>query len=482
MLALEWYRYEPLPDAEPEKALPTGPTHLSARLVRAFETGLHADFAVLIGHQGAQLLAHRLVLRRNPHLRLGIDGPVALQIPDGVNLDAVRIVLRAHYVEAAGAVKGQNVSEDESNIGPRAELAALQQRLPEAVWLQLEAVFGPLDAHRWLPLHTAVCTDLFRDIALEVDCGMKVLAHSLIVTGAEDGHFFNATLRWPGGPANSQAAGAASAEGLRSVAMPVGLSIEALQSLLKLRYGSMDIEAEHILEARHFAELLDWPDVRQLLEARLETLLASGASLDAESLLAVVSHAEESASLPAQLKVAALAAAVRHWSKVAGLAAVREKDPQTAGAFSAARRAELTTLHRIRHKDGHVCHNLEEYLHAAVDDLLDWEGRLLPNAPLAARRQVELAWQHWGQILFEYGRIHGAHVAEQWLAKVTATREARRTERLRCPGEGLKLPEGKVWFQASLDWREVPANAVCPGGLEFRCDMQTGRNFARIPP
>ncbi|CAE8650731.1 unnamed protein product, partial [Polarella glacialis] len=236
-----------------------------------------------------------------------------------------------------------------------------------------------------------------------------------------------------------------------------------------------------ILEARHFAELFDWPAVRKRLEARLEQLLADSGAIDGESLLAVVTHAEESASMPAHLKAAALAAAVRHWSKVVQASEGAAAAVGSGSGLSSERKAELGTLSKVRHRDGHVCGSLEEYLHAAADDLSMWEREMAVDAPQTARRQVELAWQHWHQILFEYGHIFGAANAENWREKVRCQRETLRDERLRKRGAAMKLPEGKVWFEASLDWREVPSNGICPGGLEYRCDMQTSRNYARLP-
>merc|ERR1719384_2108816 len=154
--------------------------------------------------------------------------------------------------------------------------------------------------------------------------------------------------------------------------MPPGLSCEALQMLLKLRYGSGQVDAEHILEARHFAELLDWPAARRSCEEQVEALLADSEQIDAESLLAVLTHAEQSAAMPPRLKAAALTAAVRQWSKVA----------EAAGStIPTGRGAELGALSRIRKRDGHVCLNLEEYLHAAADDLVEWERGLQATAP-----------------------------------------------------------------------------------------------------
>lgn len=226
---------------------------------------------------------------------------------------------------------------------------------------------------------------------------------------------------------------------------------------------------DRILEARHFAELFDWQEVRKRCEVQLERLLVSAGTLEIESLLAVVEHAEESMSLPSHLKAAALAAAVRQWSRVA----------ESAAAMAPQRRAELSTLSRIHQRDGHVCQNLEEYLHAAADDLLEWERALWLNAPIATKRKIEMAWEHWLQILYEFGHINSAASAERWRAKVLAQRDACRKQRVLSPD--FKLPEGKVWFDASIRWQEVPPDAVCPGGLEYRINMETGRNWAKIP-
>lgn len=39
-----------------------------------------------------------------------------------------------------------------------------------------------------------------------------------------------------------------------------------------------------------------------------------------------------------------------------------------------------------------------------------------------------------------------------------------------------------VTFVATTAWREVPDGAACPGGLEYKMDMETGRTLARLPP
>ena len=54
------------------------------------------------------------------------------------------------------------------------------------------------------------------------------------------------------------------------------------------------------------------------------------------------------------------------------------------------------------------------------------------------------------------------------------------------PGEeeetSFQIPDGKCLFEPSFEWKEVASNHVCPPGLEFRLDLATGVNMARIPP
>lgn len=44
-----------------------------------------------------------------------------------------------------------------------------------------------------------------------------------------------------------------------------------------------------------------------------------------------------------------------------------------------------------------------------------------------------------------------------------------------------KLPPGKTMFEPTFDWQEVKENDVCPPGLEFRMEFETGKNYARLP-
>jgi len=37
-------------------------------------------------------------------------------------------------------------------------------------------------------------------------------------------------------------------------------------------------------------------------------------------------------------------------------------------------------------------------------------------------------------------------------------------------------------FVPTAKWREVPEGAACPGGLEYKMDMETGKTLARLPP
>jgi hypothetical protein len=42
--------------------------------------------------------------------------------------------------------------------------------------------------------------------------------------------------------------------------------------------------------------------------------------------------------------------------------------------------------------------------------------------------------------------------------------------------------EGKLIFAPCYEWQEVPENCVCPPGLEYKIDTQTGQRLARAPP
>lgn len=478
LLALAWYDTTPLPNgALGGQTLGPGPelTELSLRLLAAFDEGLHCDVAIHSSEAGAAAFpaavadaaaaaaaaavpAHRLVLRRNTCLGLEAATPLAAVV-EGVRPEVLRAVVRAHYAELDDPA--QDACSHVNGRGPIAQLAAARAMCSEPERSLLEAHFGPLQADAWLPLATTLAQELacprFADCVLQVCGGLEVLAHKVLVSGAKDGHFFAGAFRWPGAKA--------------SVAMPEGLSQEALLPLLQLRYGSDKVDVEHILEMRHFAELFDWPAVSGKCEFALESLLADTGSLDAESLLTVVAHVDKSSGLPARLRAAALSTAVRQWSKVTEVAEAN---------LSNDRCVELNALHRIRNRDGHVCASLEEYLHAAADDLTEWERGLALDAPSLVRKQIESTWVHWHQILFEYGRISGAAVAERWREKIRTVRARIREERALGQSARLQLAPGRIWFEASLEWQEVPQNAVCPGGLEYRCDMQTGRNFARL--
>lgn len=39
--------------------------------------------------------------------------------------------------------------------------------------------------------------------------------------------------------------------------------------------------------------------------------------------------------------------------------------------------------------------------------------------------------------------------------------------------------EGKLIFQPTYEWQEVPQDCVCPAGLEYQLDTQTGRRLGR---
>eukprot|EP00929_Paragymnodinium_shiwhaense_P044086 TRINITY_DN22619_c0_g1_i1.p1 TRINITY_DN22619_c0_g1~~TRINITY_DN22619_c0_g1_i1.p1 ORF type:complete len:503 (-),score=109.76 TRINITY_DN22619_c0_g1_i1:190-1698(-) len=495
LLALPWYSAMPMPPKKPDGLEPRL-TVLSQRLLEAFDQGLHCDVDL-----GFNLGAHRLILRRNPTLLEALNGQQANGAGLGLMLDkdTLRGLVRLHYVEYEEPAKspsqpcapGSNGSSAPSPPrapspqrppAPPAPPSALGQMtlgqlqpsfqmlvasLSEEVREAVEKVFGTTGsfAYPWKQLTTCIADPAFSDCVLRVSGGMELKAHRFIVCGVSDAHFFNASLRWPTN-------GDAHASSYQEVLMPPGVSYEALQALLRLRYGQEDVPLESILEMRHFAELFDWTRERQACESCLEKLLAEAKDMDAESLLNVVTHAEESSSLPLRLKAAALSAALRQWNTVAS--AAQE-------ALPAARHAELRAMSLVRQRDGHVCDNLEEYLLAAADDLVEWERNMSDDAPKKVRLNLERSWEHWRQLLYEYGHIYGAAQAEKWRERVRQQRERFREERANLASGKMRLPPGRVWFEASHEWNEVAPNAICPAGLEYRFDMQTGKNYARLP-
>eukprot|EP00927_Polykrikos_kofoidii_P057237 TRINITY_DN51353_c0_g1_i1.p1 TRINITY_DN51353_c0_g1~~TRINITY_DN51353_c0_g1_i1.p1 ORF type:complete len:529 (-),score=89.46 TRINITY_DN51353_c0_g1_i1:197-1783(-) len=526
MLALTWYQHLPLPESVPKEPPVPGSTELSRRLLAAREAGLYCDVVFelpcrdsLVGQSAAasaEVGAHCVVLRRNSSLNL-VGGSVGVPqsdavltgasqrrivVPVGVSVEALRTVVSAHYSEleecsvsphayvpaascaascavnaGAAAVQGESdggVNRNAVTLGPRLELASLKKQIPESEWSLLERIFGPLTScDHWTSLSQAVDTTCFADATLVLDsAGIRVLAHRAVLAGVEDGQFFTGAFRWP---ADGEGGGVGS--GCMSVRIPEGLSHEALLELLRLRYGAMDVKVERVLEVRHFAALFEWTAAKERCEAVMEHLLTSAETIDTESLLAVVSHSTESASMPPRMKVAALAAAVRQWPRLAEIA---ETSDVADGSLPREMRSELKALHKVRNRDGHVCGSLKEYLHAAQDDLTEWERRLAVDAPKTARSQLEVAWSHWHDLLFEYGHIFDAAAAEKWREKVRIHREALREERVKSRSKTMRLPPGRIWFEASHEWREVPSNAICEGGLEYRFDMSTGRNFARL--
>ncbi len=46
----------------------------------------------------------------------------------------------------------------------------------------------------------------------------------------------------------------------------------------------------------------------------------------------------------------------------------------------------------------------------------------------------------------------------------------------------LTIPEGKELLEPSFEWQPVEDHHVCPPGLEYRLDLSSGKNLARIPP
>ncbi|CAE7337706.1 infB, partial [Symbiodinium necroappetens] len=263
-----------------------------------------------------------------------------------------------------------------------------------------------------------------------------VPAHRCMLAGPrdEDGHYFAAAFRWPaentgGGPV---------------ITMPEGLSQEATMMLLRLRYGSDEVEADYILEATWKAgkKIIFGCDVFEL--QALGVLRTYRAPPHEETEMGFHSMPVTSQSCLTGQKYGS---AARQWSRVAEAAEAESENPSTPSMLPSSRQSELGTLNRIRHRDGHVCGSLEEYLHVASDDLVAWERSLALDAPQAAKRKLEGAWRHWHQILFEYGHIFGADLAEKLRERTRHRRAQLREERSRQRGQDLRLPAGKVWFE-----------------------------------
>lgn len=444
-LAIEWYKSTPLPDKDGDDGDDGDDrlTELSHRLLATFDNQLFCDIELFCQNElGCPIsagCAHRAVLIRNPKLQLEAGQPV--KAPAGVTPNELRMAVRSHYMEwVADRVncKAGNAQEAASGI---------------------ESLFGPTSrrSRRFTPLSEALTRWQYTDCAVCLSNGSDVPVHRFVVGGVDDGSYFTAALRWPGATGVIQA--------------PAGLNNDAFGALLRLRYGCEESVAECVLEARHFAELFDWADVLHKCEEQFERLLLNARSLDEESLLNVLCHAEGTSSLPARLRAAALAVAVQQWARFAGAAMSN---------LPAARHEELRALSHVQKRDGHVFGSLEEYLHAAEDDLSEWERNMTVTAPAHVRKRLEREWMHWRQLVLEHGRISGAAAVERWCSKVRQRRDEFREARIQQAQKHYKLPADKTWFDATLEWREVPSNAVCGSGLEYRCDMQTGRNYARL--
>ena len=50
------------------------------------------------------------------------------------------------------------------------------------------------------------------------------------------------------------------------------------------------------------------------------------------------------------------------------------------------------------------------------------------------------------------------------------------------PPHGVHKPSGRVLFTPTKEWRAVPDGAICPAGLEFQVNLETGANYARLAP
>lgn len=369
----EW---QPATDDEASMSLPQ-------RLLLMFDRGLHADLSFRVGD--TVLRAHRFVLHRNPDLCVA-SGEILVS---DISFNTLRTVVRAHYMEASDAGR------------------CLWWEVPDVDKEGVEALFGDGVMH-WLSLQTAVTTRMFRDVCLKLNGGHMVYAHSAMLAACgvvgDNENFFTGAFRWPG----------AQHEGVTTVEMSPLLSLEATEALLRLRYDPDEVEEEHVLEVLHFASLFSWPDVRARCEACLRRLLAKGAPVEPQTVVAALGFSEESASMSSSMKWVALAAAVRNWLQVSHSGADAAMNPS--------RTAELCVLSRLSHRNGHICGSLKEYLLAAADDLVEFESTMPDTAPYAVKKQLREEWDHFTTFIGEYGRIYGRREADRMFRKVQRRR------------------------------------------------------------
>merc|ERR1712039_129600 len=88
-------------------------------------------------------------------------------------------------------------------------------------------------------------------------------------------------------------------------------------------------------------------------------------------------------------------------------------------------RTRLKLLSKIRDRFGHTCGDIEEYLHAAEDDLVEWEESLGSGKQCSARMQLNNQWEHFFLMIEELGRLEGkASITGEWRERAQARRRS----------------------------------------------------------
>jgi len=377
---------------------------VSERLHRHWQCARYCDCNLRVDASQVQIGAHQVVLSRNPHLSSNISE--IIYVPAGVSDEGLREVLRAHYLE--------DEVESWRNRAADKVLQELRAKLSRQEWDLLEVVFGPLQIENWRSL-----SDTLRDDASYCDCrlqlgdGSALFAHRSMLASADGSEYISSALSWPRAEEDTKLP--------VDLQMPPDFSAEALRALLDLRYGRARPDTESLLECAHFADFLGWSDATKTIHQQLLEVLQRKSNIDPDSALAVFVYCADSfvaASLPQKLRELAYSCALR-WFVAASDEAKRGIPVQA--------RARLHLLSKIRNRFGHICEDIQDYLHACGDDLLEWETSLGPNAPNSARIALDNQWEHWNAMVTELGRMDGAsNTSEAWRSRLLERRCAAR--------------------------------------------------------
>jgi len=376
----------------------------SQRLHRHWQDANYCDCSFQVDASTELVRAHRVVLSRNPHMSMSAAETILL--PAGVSSEGLHAVLLAHYLEDE---RGQGSDAARTSHAASQVLQELRAKLSCTEWSLLDQVFGPLNPERWHSLSDTLRDDArFCDCRLQLDDGSYRLGHRVMLACPDSNDYIASALSWPG--ADQDAA-------VQSLQLPPDLSSAALDTLLSLRYCRRPADAEYLLECIHFADFLGWGDVMETIHEQLLEILERQKDIDADSAVAVFTYCANSsyaASLPKKLRQLSYSAALR-WFIAAS--------DEAKSSLSVETRVRLQLLSKIRNRFGHVVEDIQDYLHAAGDDLLEWEMGLGPEAPPSARIALDNQWEHWKALVAELARLDGSmQSSEAWRSRILERR------------------------------------------------------------